>query len=1160
MHDGLARRKHALGFAVALGIRQVVDHIFQDLVRRSEAERRRIADIELQDTLARFFHAVRFFQHRAADVITNAVQFFRFADLFHEWLAAAGQEKQRVGYYTLSGWPLIARFVERISMNKIGKKVLHVACLLAGTAMLGQVAQAAQRVEMREIDLAAIRAAGGAGMSVTGQGLQQALQLDPRNSFRQLKQSKDPQGNVHVRYQQLFDGVPLYGEQLVVHGNAGGQVYALTGRAVDGIENDIDAGDTRHQVFAADEAKAKARRRLDRFMRLPAGVAASFRNEKIELMIYLDAKDVAHDVWLVSYVAEASGVAPVRPFFIIDADNGDVLKAWNGMAHASIGTGPGGNERIGQVEYGTDRPFLDVTQVASTCTMNNAAVKTVNMNGGTGDFNAAYSYNCPRNTVKAINGAYSPLNDAHHFGTVTDAMFDAYFGVNPLDFQIVLRVHYDVDYDNAFWDGSYTNFGDGTQTVFYPLASSLNVVAHEVAHGTTEHNSNLQYYGQSGGINESFSDIVGEAAEFYAYGTVDWLVGADVMVGKKKALRYFENPALDKSSIGHAGDYYDGMDVHFSSGVFNRAYFLLANTAGWDPAKAFKVFYYANVNYWVPSSDFVDAACGVLSAAGDLAYDKQPVKAAFQAVGVECPLPVTDVDGDFMDDDWEAANGLNPSVNDASDDPDGDGLSNRQEYFEGTDPQDADTDGDNIADSYDPLPTDGDWLGLVAYDTVFNRGDGAKVLAGSAVASGDVDGDGYDDIIIGAPNYDYKYQRYRYPDIGFVVVVSGKTGSVLWYNIGDNKGQFYGKAVAATSDLDKDGVADFVVGVPGYDPFDYGSYRYVKDVGLVLAYSVFDFDPFTGAAYINAFMGDYAGDRFGSAVAGSGDIDNDGYGDIVIGAPGVDTTDSISLFKDAGAVYVVEVSSGSLIAAYYNGGAKDNYGAAVAGVGDITGDGYEDVIAGAPLADANGKDSGSVFILTPINDSSMPGYFVGDAGQRMGSALAGGADFNADGFPDFLMGYPYANNKSGGVRIVLGKNSPSQLDVLGSIESELPSAMMGFSVAAVEDIDGDGHDEILVGSPGVDVVDNATGKKMADAGRVQLFSGADGSEIWSADGNAAKDYFGWAVASGDVNNDGAGDAVIGAKGDDLPGGTANKPKLVKDTGSVAVINGKAIAP
>src|SRR5688572_9676182 len=102
-----------------------------------------------------------------------------------------------------------------------------------------------------------------------------------------------------------------------------------------------------------------------------------------------------------------------------------------------------------------------------------------------------------------------------------------------------MKVHYRTSYENAFWDGSAMTFGDGAST-FYPLVS-LDVSSHEVSHGFTEQNSNLTYSGMSGGINEAYSDMAGEAAEFFMKGTNDWLVGAQIFKGTG-ALRYMNNP------------------------------------------------------------------------------------------------------------------------------------------------------------------------------------------------------------------------------------------------------------------------------------------------------------------------------------------------------------------------------------------------------------------------------------------------------------------------------------------------------------------------------------------------------------------------------------------------------------------------------------------
>jgi pseudolysin/vibriolysin len=177
------------------------------------------------------------------------------------------------------------------------------------------------------------------------------------------------------------------------------------------------------------------------------------------------------------------------------------------------------------------------------------------------------------------------------------------------------------------------SFGDGAST-FYPLVSA-DVAGHEVSHGFTEQHSNLTYSGQSGGINESFSDMGGEATEYYWKGTNDFLVGHEIFKGNG-SLRYMANPPQDGGSIDNAADYTSGLDVHYSSGVYNKAFYLLATKTGWDTPKAFKVFARANALYWSASSDYNDAACGVETAAGDLGFTVADVTSALSSVGVSC--------------------------------------------------------------------------------------------------------------------------------------------------------------------------------------------------------------------------------------------------------------------------------------------------------------------------------------------------------------------------------------------------------------------------------------------------------------------------------------------------------------------------------------------
>ncbi|WP_240318507.1 M4 family metallopeptidase [Lysobacter sp. TY2-98] len=499
-------------------------------------------------------------------------------------------------------------------------------------ALAAGSAGAATRIDLNKMSLnkaqgqykAAVASLGAA--SVAKDRHAELIGMDSLSALNQIGYAQDRDGTKHYRYQQTFRGIPVFGENIAVAEN-NGAVKTMFGRKVDGLAAEIPAG----------AVKLSSAQALDVGKRvgLGQGIAkAATRNEKSDLMIYVDDAGHAHRAYVVSYFADGNGVAATRPFVIVDANDGTVLKRWEGLTSAAVGTGPGGNAKTGQYEWGSGGRYgyLDVTQSGTTCTMNNTNVKSVNLNGGTTG-TTAYSYTCPRNTYKAINGAYSPINDAHYFGGVITNMYPAYTGYNALNFQLVMRVHYKTSYENAFWDGSTMSFGDGAST-FYPLVSA-DVAGHEVSHGFTEQHSNLTYSGQSGGMNEAFSDMGGEATEYYWKGSSDFNVGTEIFKNTG-ALRYMCNPTADGASIDNAANYTSSLDVHYSSGVYNKAFCTLAKTTGWSVPTAFKVFARANALYWTASSTFNSGACGVQTAATDLGLNVADVTAAFNAVGVSC--------------------------------------------------------------------------------------------------------------------------------------------------------------------------------------------------------------------------------------------------------------------------------------------------------------------------------------------------------------------------------------------------------------------------------------------------------------------------------------------------------------------------------------------
>ena len=219
------------------------------------------------------------------------------------------------------------------------------------------------------------------------------------------------------------------------------------------------------------------------------------------------------------------------------------------------------------------------------------------------------------------------------------------------------RVHYGRNYNNAFWSDSCfcMTYGDGDGTTFNPF-DSLDVAGHEMSHGVTSRTANLTYSGESGGLNEANSDIFGTMVEYYANNTndtPDYLIGEKLYKSGGKALRYMYKPSLDGRSADCWSSTVGSLDVHYSSGVANHFYYLLAEGSAATPAsptcngsavigitraKAEKIWYRALTAYMTSSTNYAGARTATLSAAADLygseGTEYNTVAAAWSAVNV----------------------------------------------------------------------------------------------------------------------------------------------------------------------------------------------------------------------------------------------------------------------------------------------------------------------------------------------------------------------------------------------------------------------------------------------------------------------------------------------------------------------------------------------
>ncbi|MFC1602766.1 CARDB domain-containing protein [Pseudomonadota bacterium] len=448
----------------------------------------------------------------------------------------------------------------------------------------------------------------------------QNLGLSNKGTLKVRRTYVAANGDVTTRYRQMYRGIPVIGDDIIISRRSDKTFKRAHGFVVRRIADDV--ADITPAI--SKETAVQMTKRLS-----AADKVVAYENEKSQLAIWQNKDGIAKLVYEISFMQY--GEAPSRPYYIIDAKTGEVLKYFDNLQSANE-TGPGGNEKTGQYYYGTDFGYLNVTQSGNDCFMNNADVKTVDLEHSSSTIKStAFSFTCPENTYKFINGAYSPINDAHYFGGVVFNMYQELINTAPLTFQLVMKVHYKQSYENAHWTGTSMLFGDG-KNKYYPLVS-LDLSAHEISHGFTEQNSNLAYAYKPGGLNEAFSDMSGEAAEYYFSGTNDWMVAAQVFKASG-ALRYMNHPPQDGKSIDHQSNYVHGLDVHYSSGVYNKAFYNLATTPGWDTLKAFEVYATANMLYWTRYMNWDEAGNGVMDAACDLGYDTDAVKASLAAVGI----------------------------------------------------------------------------------------------------------------------------------------------------------------------------------------------------------------------------------------------------------------------------------------------------------------------------------------------------------------------------------------------------------------------------------------------------------------------------------------------------------------------------------------------
>ncbi len=520
--------------------------------------------------------------------------------------------------------------------------------------------------------------------------LRDQVDAGANDTFQLIRQDDDQLGFTHYKYQHFFNGIEVEDSTYTVH-TRDGLIVSLSGEYHDVNQNAAESA----TISESDALKyALEHINAEVYIWQDAATQAEFSfhtHEGEEGVIYLDSQnhdhqhqcsgesgcncadcvgaltqqhshgheisfeiptaDLSYQDNRLTYRFDIYAVDPLsRSWIYIDATNGEVIDQRSQIHEVDI---PASGTALydGNVDFTADFTGTDyrLRQTAD-------GVQTFDLNNST-------NYNTAVDIVSSSNTFFDSDHEIGvqaHFGSEqTLQYFLTEHGRDSFDGQgtpLVSYVSYSDNLVNAFWNGSFATYGDGNGTTRGPLVS-LDVVGHEIAHGVTQFTAGLIYRDQSGALNESFSDIFGEAVENFARGSNDWLIGGDIGLGGNSGqFRNLQFPNLHADPDTYLGDYWfsgngDNGGVHINSGVQNKWFYILSNgeagtndtghtynVSGIGIQDAASIAYRNLSTYLTANSTYPDARVGAVQSAIDLfgvgSTQHFATLAAWDAVGV----------------------------------------------------------------------------------------------------------------------------------------------------------------------------------------------------------------------------------------------------------------------------------------------------------------------------------------------------------------------------------------------------------------------------------------------------------------------------------------------------------------------------------------------
>ena len=485
-------------------------------------------------------------------------------------------------------------------------------------------------------------------------------------SFKILSQEKDTLGNTIVRLQQMYKGVPVFGSTQVGHVNAQGVLTVVSGSVIPDLDKQVNL----------DTVSRQSEKELISIAEKDLGYSPKYTQDpKVQLVVYTHEKTATY-----AYQVSLHFLAPEpgNYDYFIEAKTGRILNKYNKIQNPVKTKKESGSNKSANIQESASSP--DLKTIIGTATTGTGIgvlgdTKTLNMTKNTNGYylqdntrgKGIFTYNAKNETTlpgslwvektnKYTTTSDRAAVDAHFYAGVVYDYYKKTFNRNSYDNNgavLTSTVHYDQNYDNAFWDGTEMVYGDGDGTMFTALSGGIDVIGHELTHAVTERTSNLMYQDEPGALNEAISDIFGTLIEFSYKGSKgNYDIGEDVYTPNTPgdALRSMSDPTKYGDPDNYA-DRYTGTDdnggVHTNSGIINKAAYLLAEggtsygvtVPGIGRDKLGKIYYRANTTYFTESTTFSQARAALVQAAADLYGTDSPevnaVALAYDAVGVE---------------------------------------------------------------------------------------------------------------------------------------------------------------------------------------------------------------------------------------------------------------------------------------------------------------------------------------------------------------------------------------------------------------------------------------------------------------------------------------------------------------------------------------------